>query len=76
MVCLHLHANLTLLVDFYCMLGMCCIIFLLDNIDFLVQFARQCDVFICDLVAIVKVCHGQLYSLYNDGNSSFFNVEF
>jgi hypothetical protein len=55
MVCLHLQANLTLLVDPYYMLGMCYIIPLLKSIDFLMQFAQQHDVFICDLVAIIKV---------------------
>jgi hypothetical protein len=38
------------------MLGMCCIIPLLENIDSLVQFAQQQDVFICDLVDVVKIC--------------------
>jgi hypothetical protein len=42
----------------------------------LVQFAQQHDVFICNLVAIVKIYQGQLYTLYNDGNSSFFGDEF
>jgi hypothetical protein len=27
-------------------------------------------------VTTVKVCHGQFYFLYNDGNSIFFNDEF
>jgi hypothetical protein len=75
-VCLHLQVNLTLLTDLYYMLGMCCIIFLLENIDFLVQFAQQHDVFICDLVVVVKICHGQFYFLYYDGSSSFSNYEF
>jgi len=37
------------------------------------QLVQQHDVFICDIVVAIKVCHGQLYSLYNDGNSSFSN---
>jgi hypothetical protein len=51
-----LQANLILLVDPFCMLGMCCIIPLLESIDSLVQFAQQQDVFTCDLVEVVKIC--------------------
>jgi hypothetical protein len=60
----------------YCTLGMCCIIPLLENIDSLVRFAYQHNVFICDLVIVVKSCQGQLYSLYNDGSSQFSSDEF
>jgi hypothetical protein len=56
-----------LLVDPFCMLGMCCIIRLLESIDSLVQFAQQQDVFICDLVDAIKIYQRQLYTLYNDG---------
>jgi hypothetical protein len=55
---------------------MCCLIVLLEIIDFLVQFAQQHDVFICNLMALVKICQGKLYTLYNDGNSSFSSDEF
>ncbi len=55
---------------------MCYIIPLLESNDSLVQFAQHRDVFICDLMVAIKVCHGQLYSLYNDGNSSFSSDEF
>jgi hypothetical protein len=48
---------------------MCCIILSLENIDSPVQFAQQQDVFICDLVVIVKICQWQFYTLYNDGLS-------
>jgi hypothetical protein len=40
------------------------------------QFAQQHDVFICNIVVTVKICQGKLYTLYNDGNSSFSNDEF
>lgn len=53
-----LQANLILLMNPYCLLGMWCLILLLENIDFLVQFALQHDVFICDLVFVIKICQG------------------
>lgn len=39
---------------------------LLETIHFLVIFSHQCDIFICDYLAVVEVCQGQLYSLYFD----------
>ncbi|KAH8961121.1 hypothetical protein BDL97_05G034100 [Sphagnum fallax] len=51
-------ANLILLANPYCLLGMWCLIPLLENIDFLMQFALQHDVFICDLVFVIKICQG------------------
>jgi hypothetical protein len=44
--------------DPYCMLGMCCIIPLLENIESFVQFAQQENVLICDLIVVVKICQG------------------
>jgi hypothetical protein len=45
---------------------MWCLIPLLENIDFIVQFALQHDVFICDLVLVIKICQGSFYTLYNE----------
>jgi hypothetical protein len=42
--------------DPYYMLGMCCIIPLLENIESLVQFAQQQNIFICDLIVVVTIC--------------------
>jgi hypothetical protein len=39
------------------------------------QSTQQCDVFICDLVHVIKIYQGQLYCLYNDGSTSLFNDE-
>jgi hypothetical protein len=44
--------------DPYYMLGMCCIIHFLENIESFVQFAQQEDIFICDLIVVVKICQG------------------
>jgi hypothetical protein len=55
------------------MLGMCCIIPLLESIDSLIQFAQQQDIFICDMVAAIKIYQNKLYTLYNDGFSFSIN---
>jgi hypothetical protein len=47
-----------LFVDPYCTLGICWIIILLENIEFLVQFAQQHDIFICDLIVVVEIYQG------------------
>jgi hypothetical protein len=61
------------LVDPFYMLGMCCIITLLESIDSLIQFAQQQDIFICDMVAAIKIYQNKLYTLYNDGFSFSIN---
>jgi hypothetical protein len=40
-------------------------------VDILCIFAQQGDNFNCDFVAALKVCKGQLYSLYVDKGTSF-----
>jgi len=44
---------------------------LLHFIYNLIKFRRLKDVFICDFVAIVKVCKGEIFSLYTDLNTKF-----
>jgi len=58
------------------MLGMCTLLPLLDSIDKLVNFSQKCDIYICDFVAIVKVCQVDLYRLYKDKGTSYSSDEF
>ena len=37
-------------------------------VHYLVKFFQQRDIFICDYLAEIKVCHGQLYTLYMTSN--------
>jgi hypothetical protein len=40
------------------------------------KFAHGRDVFVCDYIAIVKVCQSNLYVMYGDSNTSFQVVNF
>jgi len=53
---LCVQSCLQLLLDPFTMLGMCVLLPLLKPIDTLVNFAQKRNVYICDFVAIVKVC--------------------
>jgi len=53
------------------MLGLVAILPLLHSIYNLIKFCWLKDVFIYDFVAIVKVCQGEIFSLYTDLNTKF-----
>jgi hypothetical protein len=65
------RANLELLLDISVPVALTCFLPLLETVHYLVKFSQQRDVFICDYLAAVKVCQGQLYSLYSDPATSF-----
>jgi len=52
------------------------LLLLLDALDNLVNFAQKCDVFICDFIAAVKICHASLHSMYQDSTTAFSTDEF
>ncbi len=43
-----------------------CIMPLLKYVHALIKFARSKDVFVCDLVATIKVYQGDVYNMYCD----------
>jgi hypothetical protein len=45
-------------------------------VDTLCIFVQQGDNFICDFVAVLKICKEQLYSLYVNKGTSFKRDEF
>jgi hypothetical protein len=49
---------------------------LIESLDSLITFSHKCDVFICDFIGVVKVCEGQLYSMYNCHSQTFTTDEF
>ena len=71
-----MQACLVMLLDPYVMLGMSCLLPLLEAIDQLVQFAQKTDVYICDFVAAVKVCQASLHRMYEDRATAFNCDEF
>ena len=71
-----LQACLVMLLDPYTLLGMSCLLPLLEAIDCLVQFAQKTDVYICDFVAAAKVCQASLHRMYEDRSTAFNCDEF
>jgi hypothetical protein len=65
-----------LLLDPYVLLRLCLIQPLFEAVDILCVFTKQNDNFICDFIADLKVCEGQLYSLYVDNETCFGRDEF
>ena len=71
-----LQAVLDLLCDPTCLLEMATLLPLIEALDSMITFSQKCDVFICDFIGAVKVCQGQLYTLYNCHSQSFTTDEF
>jgi hypothetical protein len=59
------------LCDFQVLLGLVCILPLLEFVHAFIKFAQMKDVYMCDLVAIIKVCQGDIYMMYCDQTSKF-----
>jgi hypothetical protein len=39
---------------------------MLELVHALIKFAQSKNVFVCDLVATIKVCQGDVYNMYYD----------
>jgi hypothetical protein len=50
-------ANLVNLCDVGTILGLPCVLPMLESINALMKFVQVKDVFVCDYIAIVKICH-------------------
>jgi len=59
------------LYDIHIWLGLVCILPLLEFVHALIKFAQSRNVFMCDLVVIIKVCQGNIYNMYCDQTSKF-----
>ncbi len=67
------QTNLGLLCNIHLLLGLVCVLPLMENIQSIFKFAQRKDIFICHFIATVKVFQGQLYTLYCDTTSSYTN---
>ena len=70
------QAILDVLCDPTCLLGMAALVSLIESLDSLITFSQNRDVFIYDFIGVVKVCKGQLYSMYNCHSRVFSTNEF
>lgn len=64
------------MLDPYTLMGMACMIPLLEAIDSLVTFAHSRDIVICNFIATLKVCKGQLYTIYYNRALAFKSNKF
>jgi len=39
---------------------------MLESMHVFIKFAQMQDIFVCDLVATIKVCQGDFYNMYHD----------
>ncbi len=59
------------LCDLQVLLGLVCILPLLESIHALIKFAQMRDLYVCDLVVAIKVNQGDIYMMYCDQTSNF-----
>ncbi len=59
------------LCDFQVFLGFACILLLLEFVHVLMKFAQMTNIFVCNLVIVIKVCQSDIYKMYFDQTSKF-----
>jgi hypothetical protein len=52
--------------DIHLLLGLACVLLMMETMLSFLKFAWKKNIFICDLVAVVEVWQGKLYNLYCD----------
>jgi hypothetical protein len=69
--------NLELLCDLEVMLGLSCIMPMLEGLNELMKFSRSQECFVCDFVVAVKqLCHADLYYWYSDPHNAYLSDVF
>jgi hypothetical protein len=56
------ETNLGLLYDIHLLLGLNYVLLLFENMQSLLKFVQNKDIFICDFIDAMKICQGQLYT--------------
>jgi hypothetical protein len=64
-------ANLNLLCEIELLLGMTCILPMLEALNYLMKFSQQTTCFVSDMVAAIKLCQADLFSWYVDPDTSY-----
>ncbi len=65
------NANLVNLCDVGTILGLPCVLPMLESINALMKFVQTRDVFVCDYIITIKIYQANLYKMYNDPTTSF-----
>ena len=68
--------NFDILVDVKVLLSLMCLMPFLNAIHCLIKFSQSRDVFICDFLKVVKVCHTELAYKYIDAATAFKKEDF
>lgn len=66
-----IKAHLLNLCDTNIILGLPCILPMLEYVNGLMKFVQSRDVFMCDYITTVKHCQADLYKMYINLNTSF-----
>lgn len=64
------------MLDPYYVVGMICLLPLLEVVDVLIQFSQQRDVYVCDFVGALQKCLGKLFEMYKGHGSAYCGPEF
>jgi hypothetical protein len=67
------QANSAFLCDIHLLMGLTCVLSIMETMQSLLKFARWQDNFICDFIATMKIYKGQFYFKYYD-NLQIFGV--
>ncbi len=62
--------------DFHMLLGLFCLLPLLEVVNVLIKYAQGRDVFICDFVATIKICQTNLYMMFSDPSNNYQHEHF
>jgi hypothetical protein len=66
LVCCDVSFYWKAICDIHLLMGLACVLPLVETIQFLLKFAKKNDTFICKFIIVMKVYKGQLYTLYCD----------
>jgi len=58
--------NFQIFCDIEVVMGLACIMFLLELVHVFMKFTHAYDTFVCDFVIVVKMCCAKLYNMYFD----------
>ena len=68
--------NFECLTDVQSILGLLCLLPLVEQLNQLIKFAQGRNIFVCDFVAALRVCQAQLFTNYQDPRSSYLSDAF
>jgi hypothetical protein len=68
--------NFDLLMDIEVLLSLACFIPLLDVVHYLIKLFQARDIFMCDFMQAIKVCHEELARQFINGATAFCKSDF